>query len=65
MSYVIRSEIKHDTCTTATVLENIAESIRVNPNGETECPVCGLTDSNLKFQSMIEFDNGYILERLI
>jgi len=65
MAQVIRSEIKHYTCTTVSVAESVAESVRVNPNGETTCPVCGLTDSNLRFQSTIEFDSGYILERSI
>ena len=65
MPTIIRSEIKHETCVTASVAESIAERVRVNPNGETTCPVCGLTDSNLRFQSVIELDNGYILERLI
>lgn len=65
MAQVIRSEIKHDTCTVVSVDVEIAESVRTNPNGETTCPVCGLTDSNLRFHSLIELDNGYILERSV
>jgi hypothetical protein len=65
MSQIIRSEIKHYTCNTVSVTVDIAESVRVNPNGETTCPVCGETDSNLRFTSTIEFDNGYILESTI
>ncbi len=65
MPQVIRSEIKHVTCNTVSVSQDIAESVRVNPNGETTCPVCGLTDLNLRFSSLIELDDGYILERTI
>jgi hypothetical protein len=65
MPQVIRSEIKHYSCNTVSVAVEIAEAVRVNPNGETSCPVCGQTDSNLKFSSLIELDNVYILERTI
>jgi hypothetical protein len=65
MPQVIRSEIKHYSCNTVSVAVEIAEAIRVNPNGETSCPVCGQTDSNLRFSSLIELDNVYILERTI
>lgn len=63
MSQVIRSEIKHYTCNSVSVAAEIAEAVRADPNGETTCPVCGQLDSNLKFSSSIEFDDGYILER--
>jgi hypothetical protein len=65
MPQVIRSEIKHYSCNTVSVAVEIAEAVRVNPNGETSCPVCGQTDSNLRFSSSIELDNVYILERTI
>ena len=65
MPQVIRSEIKHYSCNTVSVAVEIAEAVRVNPNGETPCPVCGQTDSNLRFSSLIELDNVYILERTI
>ena len=65
MPQVIRSEIKHYSCNTVSVAVEIAEAVRVNPNGETSCPVCGQTDSNLRFSSLIELDNVYILERTI
>jgi len=63
MPQVIKSEIKHYTCNAVSVTVDIAEAVRVNPNGETTCPVCSQTDSNLRFTSTIEFDDGYILER--
>lgn len=63
MPTIIRSEIKHNTCNWVAVEESIAESVRVNPNGMTRCPVCNLDDKNLHFNSVIELDDGYILER--
>ena len=65
MPQVIKSEIKHYSCNTVSVAVEIAEAVRVNPNGETTCSVCGQTDSNLRFSSWIELDDVYILERTI
>lgn len=65
MSQIIRSEIKHYSCSAVSVASDIAESVRVDPNGETTCTICGITDSNLRFSSLIELDNGYILERTL
>jgi hypothetical protein len=64
MPEIIRSEIKHHECDAFSVLPDIAETVRINPNGETLCTVCGQSDVNLNFSSTIEFDNGYILERV-
>jgi len=63
MPTIVRSEIKHKTCAAAPVAESTAEHVRVDPNGNTTCPVCNLTDINLNFSSTIELDNGYIFER--
>jgi|688.fasta_scaffold1418018_2 hypothetical protein len=65
MSQIIRSEMKHYSCSVVNVSVEMAEAIRTNPNGTTNCPVCGETDSNLRFSSLIEFDDGYILESTI
>jgi hypothetical protein len=63
MPQATKSEIKHYTCNTVSVAVEIAEAVRVNPNGETSCSVCGQVDANLRFSSLIELDNGYVLER--
>ncbi len=57
--------MKHYSCSVVNVSVEMAEAIRTNPNGTTNCPVCGETDSNLRFSSLIEFDDGYILESTI